>query len=227
MKKISKSIITLLIILSILSPAIYFLIYPQYSDLKIKFEQINIERISKDITLGFLTTISPYKTSYEKVLGAQTIEESLQKENIVLEKKILEELNMEIIIKSLNIKGNIFQGKDSQTMNLGFWHYPISQYPGEKGNSVIIGHRFQNIPPKTDTFYNLDKVKIGDEIIVQHKEGEYKYIVIDSQVIDPNDLSVLGKTDDYRLTLITCTPLWTSEKRLVITAKLDKLYKKV
>ena len=112
-------------------------------------------------------------------------------------------------------------------MDSGFWHFPISKYPGQKGNAVIIGHRFLNLPPAKDTFFNLDKVKIGDEIVLKHDEGEWKYIVTEIKIVDENDISVVKDTDDYRLTLITCTPLWTSEKRLVVIAKLDKLYQKV
>jgi LPXTG-site transpeptidase (sortase) family protein len=229
MRNIKKILVTVIITLSILLPVGYFLIYPRLTELKIKYSQINISRISKETTFALLTTISPYKIPKEEkqILGATTIEESLTNMDIDLDTKILEELEMEIHIDPVDIKGYIYQGKTSETMNQGFWHYPISQYPGEKGNVVVIGHRFQHLPPAKNTFYNLDKLKIGDEVVISHTEGEYKYIVVDMHVIDPTDISVLEETEDYRLTLITCTPLWTSEKRLVITAKLDKLYKKV
>lgn len=70
-------------------------------------------------------------------------------------------------------------------------------------------------------------MQIGDTILLNHNEGEWKYIVTETRIVNDNDLSVLQNTEDYRLTLITCTPLWTSEKRLVIISKLDKLYQKV
>ena len=139
----------------------------------------------------------------------------------------MEELNTTLLIDNINIEGKVLQGKSSLTMDEGLWHFPISAFPGEKGNMVIIGHRFMNLPPDRDTFFNLDQTKIGEKIVISHKEGEYTYIVVEKKEVQPNDISVIQKTEDYRLTLITCTPLWTSEKRLVIIAKLDKLYKKV
>jgi len=84
-----------------------------------------------------------------------------------------------------------------------------------------------NIPPKKDTFFNLDKVDIGDRIHITSDLGEYNYIVLEKKEVEPNDISIIQDTDDYTLTLVTCTPLWTSQKRLVVVAKLDKLYKKV
>jgi sortase A len=229
MKKIYKTFITLFLILLILIPVGYFLIFPIYTDLKISLEKIDLERYAQETTLQLLTTISPYKTEYDKdsVLGATTIEESLRDKQVVLDRKILEELNMELVINDIHVDGYIFQGETSETMDEGFWHFPLSAYPGNKGNAVIIGHRFKYLPPNPNTFYNLDKLTVGDEITIKHDEGEYTYIVVDTHIAEANDTSVLEETDDYRLTLITCTPLWTSEKRLVITAKLDKLYKKV
>lgn len=229
MKKAIKILITFGIILLITLPIGYFIINPTYTKIKIGYEKINLERVAQDTTLKFLTTVSPYKTDYgkEKVLGATSIEESLITQNIVLDKKILEEIQTEIVIETINVQGAILQGESAHRMDDGFWHFPLSKYPGQKGNVVIIGHRFQYLPPNKNTFYNLDKLRVGDEITIKHSEGEYKYIVVDSQIANPNDLSVVENTQDYRLTLITCTPLWTSEKRLVITAKLDKLYKKV
>lgn len=175
-----------------------------------------------------LTSVLPNQETFqERVLGYTSIEESLRDQNIVLDQKILEETNTLISIQNLNIEGPILQGESPLRMDDGFWHFPTSSLPGERGNVVIIGHRFMYLPPNKNTFFNLEDSKIGDEIEISSDIGAYTYIVVETRVIEPNELSVLEETDDYRLTLITCTPLWTSEKRLVIIAKLDKLYKKV
>ena len=177
--------------------------------------------------MNLLTTLSPTKDKFLKEEFAEgSIEESVRGANIILDKKILEEVNTSLSIEKVFVDGKIFQGVDAYTMDRGFWHFPSSTYPGHRGNFVVIGHRFMNIPPAKDTFYNLDKVNIGDEIKVNHSEGEYTYIVTEIKEVEANDLSVVKETDDYRLTLITCTPLWTSERRLVVIAKLDKLYQK-
>lgn len=228
MKKSIKLVTTLFLILLALTPIAFFIIYPQYNELALKKNSLNIYALAKDSTINILTAISPTKEKFLKEEFVQgSIEESVKGANIILDKKILEELNTSISIPNILIEGGIFQGTDAYTMDKGFWHFPSSTYPGHKGNFVVIGHRFMNVPPAKDTFYNLDKVNIGDEVKVKHNEGEYTYIVTETKIVEANDVSVVKESDDYRLTLITCTPLWTSEKRLVVIAKLDKLYQKV
>lgn len=80
------------------------------------------------------------------------------------------------------------------------------------------------MPPNTNTFFNLDKARVGDKIVINQKDGSYRYTVTEKKVVEKNDRSVLLNTNDYRLTLITCTPLWTSDQRLVVIGKLDKVY---
>lgn len=228
MKKLLKILITFFIVLLALMPIFFFLIYPQYNNIIINKDKFDLYKITKDITIKILTKISPSEDLYaQEILGISSIEETLLEENLKLEKRLLEDNKTRIVIKSVNIDGRISQGETAESMNEGFWHFPISAYPGELGNVVIIGHRYQYLPPAKNTFFNLNNVRIGDEIKVIDKYNEFTYIVTSKKDVNPNDISVLQPSDDYRITLITCTPLWTHEKRLVITAKLDKLYKKV
>lgn len=228
MRKGLKITITILLLLSALVPLVYFLVYPIYNDILLKKNSFNIYRFSKQISINLLTQISPSADMFtQEVLGTDSMEESLKSENLVLKDTLLEDMKTKVIIDSVNIEGYIAQGLGSETMMRGFWHFPTSVYPGELGNSVIIAHRFQYLPPAKNTFFNLDKIRVGDNVILQGEGGEYTYTVTNIREVNPNDTSVLKQTDDYRVTLITCTPLWTNHKRLVITAKLDKLYKKV
>ena len=228
MKKPIKIALTLFLILLVLTPIFFFITYPFYNDIALKLKKLNIYDRTKETFITLLTTISPTPDKFKtEEFSADSIEESIKSTDIILDTKLLEELNTTLSIDNVLIEGRVFQGTSSQAMDSGFWHFPISKYPGQKGNAVIIGHRFLNLPPAKDTFFNLDKVKIGDEIVLKHDEGEWKYIVTEIKIVDENDISVVKDTDDYRLTLITCTPLWTSEKRLVVIAKLDKLYQKV
>lgn len=228
MKKPIKITLTLFLILLVLIPIFFFITYPFYNDIALELKKLNIYDRTKESFITLLTTISPTPDKFKtEEFSADSIEESIKSTDIILDTKLLEELNTTLSIDNVLIEGRVFQGTSSQAMDSGFWHFPISKYPGQKGNAVIIGHRFLNLPPAKDTFFNLDKVKIGDEIVLKHDEGEWKYIVTEIKIVDENDISVVKDTDDYRLTLITCTPLWTSEKRLVVIAKLDKLYQKV
>lgn len=228
MTKTKKIIITTALLSTVLIPILIFTIYPKYNQLIGPIKRFNIQRYSEEITFQFLTTISPPK---ENILGITdttsttlSIEESLGdlKE---IEHKYLEEQNTRIVINSIEVDGLIHEGVNAHTMDKGFWHFPKSQLPGQKGNFVVIGHRYLELPPSKNTFFNLDKVKVGDRIEVQQEKNKYTYIVTNTKEVEKNDISVLQNHSDYRITLITCSPLWTSDKRLVITAKLDKLYK--
>lgn len=228
MNKTQKLVLTFFLTLLPIIPALFLVIYPNFNKLILLKNSLSTYKLSKESTVKMLNYIAPIKDVYgEEVLGYTSIEEYIKDKPIDLQDMLLEKLETKIVIESTNIEGPIYQGENSLTMDKGFWHFPTSRFPGEKGNVVIIGHRFLHIPPAKDTFFNLDKVKIGEEIVVSHSEGSFTYNIVDIKEVDPNDISVIEDTSDYRLTLITCTPLWTSEKRLVITAKLDKLYKKV
>jgi sortase A len=227
-KRITKYLITIPLLLLVLLPIGYFLIYPNYNDLIGRFERIDIQRSSYDMFFSVLTNIAP---TQDQVLGTNSvlvedtsIEEYLENVNDI--DPILEKLNTKLSIDSINVEGNIFQGPDGNTMNKGFWHFPTSVYPGQKGNSVIIAHRFLHLPPAKDTFFNLDKVRKGDKIVVEQEDNKYTYIVSEVKVVEKNDISVLQDSSEHEITLITCTPLWTSHQRLAVIGKLDKLYQK-
>jgi sortase A len=140
----------------------------------------------------------------------------------------VEDKDTELIIKSVDIKGRVVDGKDASTLDRGFWFYPLSAPFGKKGRSIIIAHRFQYIPPRTDTFFNLDKIHIGDKVLIKQKNITFVYQVINKKIVDKNDLSVLSQTDKKNtLELITCTPLWTAKQRLVITAQFEYKTKEI
>lgn len=225
--KFLKISITVFIILLLLVLSGILFIYPFYNKISLVFNEMNPYRISKNIYMTVLTKISPTLDSFDaQELSEKSIEDYVAQEAI-FNAVNLEALDAKVEINSVNILGRISEGSNSEAMLKGFWHLPGTAVPGEQGNVVIIGHRYQYLPPAKNTFFYLDRVQVGDEIKILEDTGDYTYIVTGIKVAQPNDISVLKDTDDYRLTLITCTPLWTSHQRLVITAKLDKLYKKV
>ncbi len=230
MKKIILKTTALLLLLLVISTSLFLIIYPNYSTLKIEINKIDSAQITNNATLNIFSKISqPTITQASQEQGDEgTLEhltqEALEKhkeENRIFE---VEKENTILEITSGDIKGRVVDGENANAMERGFWYYPLSPPPGQRGNTVIIGHRFLHIPPRRDTFFNLEEVKIGDEIVLKQQDDEYKYTVINIRVVDKNDTSILADTTDYRITLITCTPLWTSEKRLVVTGKLDAVY---
>jgi len=159
--------------------------------------------------------------------SVQTGEDSLLTD-IVIEKSndsvITQKINTAVLLRvnSVQIEGPIVYGQDGEEMlRQGFWLFPSTVLPGEKGISIIFGHRRYHLPPAKDTFYNLDKIKVNDSIEVMLENGVWlEYQVISTDIIDPNELESLisEQSDKYILKLVTCTPLGTDKQRLVITA---------
>ena len=105
----------------------------------------------------------------------------------------------------------------------GVIHYPGTALPGEGGNTVLTGHSSYyawNAGRFKDVFALLHEVEMGDRIVVFFNQKKYIYEVFDIKVVFPSQIDVLGRTNDERLTLITCTPIGTNIKRLVVSAKL-------
>lgn len=106
----------------------------------------------------------------------------------------------------------------------GVVHYPGTAQPGQKGNVVITGHSSYypwDEGKYKDVFALLGELEENDEIIVYHDQNKYFYRVKEKREIEADDIEILQQPDEYRLTLMTCTPLGTNLRRLIVTATLD------
>jgi len=116
--------------------------------------------------------------------------------------------------------------KDMQeSLKNGVVHYPGTSLPDQTGNTVITGHSSYfpwDSGKFKDVFALLHQVNVGDQIIGYYNQHKYIYEVSEKKVVLPTEIDVLKQTPDQRLTLITCTPVGTNLKRLVVTAKLLK-----
>lgn len=102
------------------------------------------------------------------------------------------------------------------------WH-PDSALLGEKGNTVINGHHNTN----GMVFQDLVKIQVGDRIIVFVGDTEFTFIVNNTMILPELYVDVetrlanarwLGKSDDERLTLVTCWPADSNTHRLIVVA---------
>jgi LPXTG-site transpeptidase (sortase) family protein len=126
-----------------------------------------------------------------------------------------------IVIPDMLLDKPINEGPVSTTyanLRKGIWRWPNSSTPDKPGNTVLVGHRFTYTNPR-GVFYYLDKVKVGSEIAVFWNNKKYVYKVEAVKVVSKTDISVQGPTNDTRLTIYTCTPLWHPVNRLVVVAK--------
>lgn len=125
-----------------------------------------------------------------------------------------------ILIPSIDVDMIVVEGIELKYLARGPGHYPGSAFFGEEGSVAIAGHRTGWGSP----FIDLDKLRAGDEIIVERPEATYRYTVTRSAIVEPNDTWVLDgdpeSEAEFTLTLTTCTPKWTSRDRLIIWAEL-------
>ena len=109
-----------------------------------------------------------------------------------------------------------------QDLHNGVVHYPGTALPGQVGNVVIFGHSSGQwwAPGNYKFIFTLlDKLTYGDRIFIDYKGTRYIYRVYNTKVVLPTDLSVLNQSGGGMLTLMTCTPVGTSAKRLIIQAQ--------
>lgn len=137
-----------------------------------------------------------------------------------------------LIIPKINVNVpvvyNVGYDHNSQmkAMEKGVAHFAIpgaNSVPGQVGNTVFSGHSSNDLFDPGDykfIFAQLDKLQNGDTIYVNYNSVRYTYTVMKKEVVMPSQVDKLTyATDKPVLTLITCTPLGTAEKRLLVTAE--------
>jgi len=102
------------------------------------------------------------------------------------------------------------------------WKVKYSDEPG-RGNTVIAGHRFTFANPIAPPLYFLDKVVIGDSIIVYKENVKFVYVVSRIYETSPDDIDVERHSDYPVLTVYTCTPVMNPLRRLVVVSNLVRI----
>lgn len=126
-------------------------------------------------------------------------------------------------IARLSAKGGdieliVLEGGSGRTLAFAPGHLSVSALPGEKGNSIIAGHR--------DTHFQfLQFMKRGESILFEMANGNnHLYRVIDIDVVDSRRSSILIDTDSPMLSLVTCYPFGAPQAggplRYVVTAEM-------
>jgi sortase A len=118
----------------------------------------------------------------------------------------------------------VFDSASQWALDNGVSHVPETSLPWSptpQRNVYLAGHRLGW--PGTAShlvFYNLDKLGAGDIVILTDREGRrYEYQVSEVFVVDPADRWVMGQVRGRDMvTLQTCTPIPSFEKRLIVRA---------
>jgi sortase A len=106
----------------------------------------------------------------------------------------------------------------------GIMHLEGTGVPWQEGsNTFIVGHALGFLRTRVPyVFYELDKLEPGDEIFVEDPTGgEYLFRVYDRMTVRPADYWVTYPEDGRTIiSLQTCIPVPTFEKRLVVRGEL-------
>lgn len=115
-------------------------------------------------------------------------------------------------------------GKDKEGYNRslqeGVAHYKGTALPDKGENIFIFGHSSSDVIPGElgKIFAKINDLEKGDEIKVYFQDKEFLYSVSEKDIVKATDTSVLDKTGEEILTLMTCWPIGTKDKRLIIRA---------
>ena len=113
----------------------------------------------------------------------------------------------------------------AETMESGaWWRMPENGNPKDGGNFVLSAHRFiMGLTPeqtwRKSPFYSIDRLDVGDEIIIDYDGQRYTYQISQKYAVAPTAVEIESRTDDTRLTLYSCTLGGASDGREVIIAK--------
>ncbi|HLU05850.1 MAG TPA: class GN sortase [Woeseiaceae bacterium] len=112
----------------------------------------------------------------------------------------------------------VLEGESGRTLAFGPGHLGASVLPGERGNSIIAGHR--------DTHFRfLQHVREGDSLSVDMPDGRgHLFRVVNIDVVDSRRGSILLDTGTPMLSLVTCYPFDARDSggpmRYVVTAEM-------
>jgi sortase A len=118
----------------------------------------------------------------------------------------------------------VFDSNSQWALANGVAHHPQTSLPWSptpQRNVFLAGHRmgFRGTWSRM-IFYNLDKLREGVEVVLKDRAGtSYTYRVSEELIIDPTDVWVMGQVlGRDMVTLQTCTPIPTFQKRLIVRA---------
>jgi sortase A len=152
-------------------------------------------------------------------------QEELQGANQERHYKLLPGAVMGLTIHSIGVyNAPVFDSDSQRALATGVAHVPETSLPWSQSaqrNVYLAGHRmgFRGTWSRM-IFYNLDKLKEGDKVVLKDRTGRpYEYRVSETFLAEPSDSWVMGQVRGRdMLTLQTCTPIPTFQKRLIVRA---------
>ncbi|WP_105619236.1 class D sortase [Vallitalea okinawensis] len=124
-----------------------------------------------------------------------------------------------IQIPSIELYLPLFSKIDDYYLQIGPCKMESTSNIGEIGNCVIAGHRNYRYG---DQFNRLNELMEDDIVIIEKNGEEYRYTIEEKFIVEASEMWVTDDIEgDKVLTLITCHPIDTGEKRLIIRGRLQ------
>lgn len=127
-----------------------------------------------------------------------------------------------IVIPRLGV--NIPYGEGEAALDRGAqWRFPDRGNPASGGNFIIAAHRFSIQPTPKSTiekspFYAIDKLEIGDKVIVDYSGKRYAYQIDRKFTVKPDQTEIEAPSDDAKLTLYSCSLGGAADGRVVLVS---------
>jgi sortase A len=111
----------------------------------------------------------------------------------------------------------VMRGSAEADLRQGPGYIPGTAPIGAAGNTGITGRRYPGV------FWDLDRIGIGDPVVLETREAWLVYRVIEARVVDPDDHALLAPPPPGAgplLTLVTGDPRLSAARRLIRQATL-------
>jgi len=135
--------------------------------------------------------------------------------------------NNSLYLPIINVKAPVNFGIPNKPENVaiglskGLIQVQGTALPGEIGNVFVTGHS-SNYPWAKGNYNNvfalLNKVVVGDVVQIKYQNIDYVYKISSIKTVEPTNVSVMESKKESVLTLMTCTPVGTSLRRLIVVA---------
>jgi LPXTG-site transpeptidase (sortase) family protein len=191
------------IFLEVISGAVllYLLLLPLYPVLLYKF------KISEQAVQVPLEDIEAIRTSTRQAINSLPDSEYTVSKN-------------RLIIHKIGVNAPIVESRSEEYgLSKGAWRVPESSTPDKGGNTVITGHRFKYLPPNNLTFYLFHELEVGDPVSVLWLGEEYYYKITETKVVPATAVSIMDPSNEPKITLFTCDPIYSTKNRLVVIAE--------
>ena len=118
-------------------------------------------------------------------------------------------------IPRLGLSSIVTEGDDEAGLLVAAGHLPDTPLPWKPGNSAIAAHRDTDFRPLTD-------IQTRDVIRFHTADSVLEYVVRETRIVEPTEVSVLNPTEHPTLTLITCYPftfIGAAPQRFIVRAE--------